>query len=580
MAKSCGIHVDQRSVHLVALDGSPKKHRVVAHATHTFPPSADADEVEGELLAFLKDQAKTLKLSKENVALVVDSGPAAFRSLTLPFDDRNKIEEVLKFEIEGDLPQWDIDEVVTDFLVTSSKPGVSSDLIVTAMPKDRLAARLALCERAGLEADEAELDGTALYNAALEAGVFGDESSQILVHVGDHTTVVVVVDGGKLVSMRTIRAGGMPVAKPFQPHGDEEDSSGSDGEGGPGGGDEPGGSVASVVGPHTVRRIQREIVRTISGARLEHPLEQVLCCGHHLPGFEDSDAFEAPVRELKVLPADGKALSSEAIPAYGGALRALGGGALRPHLRREELRFTGAFERLELPLAVFSLLAFFLLLVMFVVTEIQLKWRDTGDDARGMRGDMQVWTSVSNRFMMPNSKDGYRGRLENPPESVQTYVRRMENGEINDRSNFQQLRRLNQLLLSEIDQLERDLGRKSEIAQPQSALHASLLVVEVLGSLGEQAPRFAVRRLEANYIPGRSGGGDSIAVKLDVDFHAKDALTATRHYTNFANAVQEEPWCMEFERKSTKELDSGEGIYIEGLTIRVDLSKLPEMGEA
>ena len=220
MAKSCGIHVDQRSAHLVALDGSPKKHKVVATASRTFDPHEDPEEA---LFDFLKEQAKTLKLSKENIGLVVDSGPAAFRALTLPFDDRGKIEEVLKFEVEGDLPQWDIDEVVTDFLVADSKPGVSSDLIVTAMPKDRLANRLASCERAGLEADEAELDGTALFNAAIEAGILSEESSEILVHVGDHSTVVVVADGGKLASMRTIRAGGLPAPKPFVPKGDDEE---------------------------------------------------------------------------------------------------------------------------------------------------------------------------------------------------------------------------------------------------------------------------------------------------------------------------------------------------------------------
>ena len=106
----------------------------------------------------------------EGIALAVDSGLAAFRNLTLPFDDRSKIEDVIKFEIESDLPQWDIDDVIVDFLVTDSKPGVQSDLLVTAVPKTHLGPKLEACNRAGLEASEAELDGAALFDVALQTG--------------------------------------------------------------------------------------------------------------------------------------------------------------------------------------------------------------------------------------------------------------------------------------------------------------------------------------------------------------------------------------------------------------------------
>ena len=559
MAKSCGIHIDQRSVHLVALDGNAKKHKVIASVSRELDPHEDPGEM---LVRFLKEEAKNHKLSTENVALVVDSGPASFRSLTLPFDDRTKIEEVLKYEVEGDLPQWDIDEVVTDFIVSSSQPGVSSDLIVTAMPKDRLMIPLEACERAGLEADEAELDGTALFNAAIDSGVLSEESSQLLVHVGDHSTVVVVADGNKLVSMRTIRAGGIAPTKPFAGSDDDEE------------GEEEAEAANQAVSEQTSKRIQREIVRTISAAKLDQPLEYIHTSGHALPGFSSSGLFEVPVVSLKILPAGAtQPLDTSSVIAYGGALRALGGGVLRPHLRREELRFTGTFERLELPMAVFSLLLFFLLLVMFVVTDIQLKWRETGDPKNDVKGDMQIWASVSNSYMLPDPGIGHPGRLENPPDAIATYAARMNSGEITDRSNYQQLNVLNRMLVGEIDRLERELGRKSEITPPQSALHGSALVMEVLAGLGDQAPRYAVRRMEANYVPGRNGKDDYVTVKLDLDFLAQDALTATKHYTNFANAVQQEVWCTDFERKPTKELDSGEGIYIDGVTIKVDVSK-------
>lgn len=576
MAKSCGIHVDQRSVHALVLEGSAKKHKVLAYESATLDPG---QEPAAALVAFLRAKGKELKAAHENVGLVIDSGVAAFRRLSLPFDERSKIEEVLKYEVESELPQWSIDDVVIDFLVMDSKPGVSSELMVTAVPKARLAPTLAACERAGLEADEAELDASALYNAAIESGVLGEESSQVLVHVGDASTVVVVADGGRLAAMRTIRAG-------FSPHvtaaGGAEADEDEDADA------EAPAPEAVADSPErlalTAQRIRREIGRTISGARLTRALEAVYLSGHELPGLDDQDSFEVPVRPLQVVPGStDRPLPSTAVIAYGAALRALGGGVLRPHLRREELRFTGAFERLELPLAVATLLTFFLLLVMFVVTDQKLKWRDLGDPARGTRGDMRLWLLSSNNFMLPNPPTS-AGNLENPPEVIESYARRAERGEITDRSTFEQLQVIDRMLEAEIDKLEVSTGLKSGdgITQPQSALQGSTLVLELLAGLGDRAGRYAIRSLQASSVPGRSSQGEYVQVKLDIDFHGADDLAATEHYTNFANALQEQPWCIEFERKPTKVFDSGKGIYIEGLTVNVDLTKLPSTdgGEA
>jgi len=189
MSRSCGIHIDQRRFHAVVLDGGSKKHRVVATITGEIPFEDDPVEaVAEELRAFVKSN----KIKVDNVVLAVDSGMAAFRTLTVPFDDRSKIEDIIKFEIESDLPQWDIDDVIVDFLVLGTKPGVESSLLVTGIPKPRLERQLAACDRGGLEAQDAELDGTALFEAASATGALSEQAAQVLVHVGDSTTTVVV----------------------------------------------------------------------------------------------------------------------------------------------------------------------------------------------------------------------------------------------------------------------------------------------------------------------------------------------------------------------------------------------------
>ena len=87
MASACGIHIDQRRFHLIALEGSPKKHRIVAHISGEILPGDDPVTV---VASALKAVVKQNKLRNENVGLAVSSGLAAFRSLTLPFDDRSR----------------------------------------------------------------------------------------------------------------------------------------------------------------------------------------------------------------------------------------------------------------------------------------------------------------------------------------------------------------------------------------------------------------------------------------------------------------------------------------------------------
>ncbi|MEQ1893970.1 MAG: pilus assembly protein PilM, partial [Planctomycetota bacterium] len=189
MSQSIGIHLGERRFHVVALEGGLKKHKLVCALAGEIPTGAEAAQAVSERL---RELVKQHKLKADSVYLAIDAGVAAFRNLTLPFDDREKIEEVLKYEVESDLPQYDIDQVVVDFLVLSTKPGVESNLLITAVPKERLRGALAICEKGGLEALDAELEGTALFDAAFESGVLVEDAGAVLIHVGDTSTTVAV----------------------------------------------------------------------------------------------------------------------------------------------------------------------------------------------------------------------------------------------------------------------------------------------------------------------------------------------------------------------------------------------------
>ena len=79
MASVCGIHIEQNRFRLVALEGSVKKHRVVATVEGEVQPGEDPVEV---VARTLKRGLKEHKFRPETVGLAVDSGLAAFRNLT------------------------------------------------------------------------------------------------------------------------------------------------------------------------------------------------------------------------------------------------------------------------------------------------------------------------------------------------------------------------------------------------------------------------------------------------------------------------------------------------------------------
>jgi hypothetical protein len=95
MARSCGIRIGARRYEIVVLDGGARKHKILAYHTGELPPPVE--DAFDESVAVLKAAAKEHRVPRENVHLAVDTGSAAFRRLSLPFSDRNKISQVVKW---------------------------------------------------------------------------------------------------------------------------------------------------------------------------------------------------------------------------------------------------------------------------------------------------------------------------------------------------------------------------------------------------------------------------------------------------------------------------------------------------
>lgn len=577
MARSCGIRIGPRRYEIVVLDGSPKKHQISAYYAGEFP--TDVEDEEGEFSAALRKAAKDHNIPRENIGLVVDSGHAAFRRLQLPFSDTTKVEQVLKYEVEGLLPQWNIDDVVVDFQKLSEEED-ACELLISAVPKTELGSLLSICERAGIEPLDAELETTALVNAASGAEIFSEDSAQLLVHVGDYSTSVVVVEGGQIREMRVIHIGALnPVPKDKES--EEEEASAEDG-----GSDKSDelvdpGELLTLENPEepdavqesrridqALKRIRRELGRTISGGRTSRPIEAIYVCGIELPGLIGSVVHDVPIYLLDCFDEDGGQPADgygALVVAYGAAIHQLGGGAVVSSLRREELRYTGAFERIEFPLAVASLLVTTLLGVICILQLNQTRWQERG---------VQFWLRSSNNYMVGDKVKGEIGTLNPTPDDIEEYAQLLGTEGDPNRTPIESLQYIHDELATRVLSLQSALGQDSDVKKPQSAFVATMLVLDVLDSI--EGARPSLRKVRSSYQKARRGNEESVAISIDLTFFADNSLRGTEHYESFQQKLEAKPWLVELERKKSTPLEGDAGISIDGLPITVDVEKYYE----
>jgi hypothetical protein len=261
------------------------------------------------------------------------------------------------------------------------------------------------------------------------------------------------------------------------------------------------------------------------------------------------------------------------VVAYGVALRQLGGGPLRMSLRREELRFTGTLERLEMPLAIAVLLLITWLAILNIFEHKRLQRAD---------GDVTLWLQSTRNFLISDPKAGVAGNLSKPWPELQSYVERAvrEDGGLEE-SSADRLVEIERRLKSKVTELNSKLGLSGEVTQPQSALEALTRVTCLLQDLSDRVGRVAIRKAIADTQPARGPEGETVVVTLDLSFFNDSSTAATMAYETFKSELEAQPWVKGVRPEATKEFpaDQGAGIYTDGFSVVCDLSKVARATE-
>ena len=249
-------------------------------------PAAETDrnrQISETLSAMMRD----LGIKNGPIDYAVSGQSIFARFVKLPFVDQDKIERIVAFEAQQNVP-FPIEEVVWDYQLVGSEAD-KIEVVLVAIKADLLDGINAAVEAAGLQTRRVDVAPMALYNA-FRFNYSELTGSSLVIYIGARTTNLLFIEPGKVFS-RSIPIGGSSItsaiAKDFnEPFGAAELRKKHDGFVSLGGpemetSDPDVARVAKLV-RSTTTRLHAELTRSISFYRTQQEgsrPERVFLCG-------------------------------------------------------------------------------------------------------------------------------------------------------------------------------------------------------------------------------------------------------------------------------------------------------------
>jgi hypothetical protein len=212
MARSLGIHLQSHGFDFALLEGSAKRYSVAKSGSAVFrAEDLRSTKRLGKLIA---DTAKAGKV--DQVIVTLPASGVVMRELSMPFNDREKVMQVLKFEIESELYHLDIDDVIADFIELNDGRATPT-LLVSVLEKERIGSALEVLDAADCDPPVVTLSHGSLLAALDVLPHTGDttpESREAYLHIGAESSLMMVLNGdGSLYAVRALSLGWLELAR-------------------------------------------------------------------------------------------------------------------------------------------------------------------------------------------------------------------------------------------------------------------------------------------------------------------------------------------------------------------------------
>lgn len=212
MARSLGIHLQSHGFDFALLEGSAKRYSVAKSGSAVFrAEDLRSTKRLGKLIA---ETAKAGKV--DQVIVTLPASGVVMRELSMPFNDREKVMQVLKFEIESELYHLDIDDVIADFIELNDGRATPT-LLVSVLEKERIGSALEVLDAADYDPPVVTLSHGSLL-AALgvlpRSGDAAPENREAYLHIGAESSLMMVLNGdGSLYAVRALSLGWLELAR-------------------------------------------------------------------------------------------------------------------------------------------------------------------------------------------------------------------------------------------------------------------------------------------------------------------------------------------------------------------------------
>jgi general secretion pathway protein L len=206
--EAIGIDLGSSSIKLVHCRSGIKGIEITQVFELPFPiePSSSVEALQQPSSLFSRSLSTGLQRDMRGDATVAIPGQHAFtRILTVPAADSEKLEQMIRYEVEGHIP-FPLEEVVVAHHPLSTANG-GVQVLAAAVPRALMRQQLEWLGKIGLEPKAVELEALALYNAFcyLEKE---REGIQVVMDLGASKTTLCLIEDGKLLGIRTILSGG------------------------------------------------------------------------------------------------------------------------------------------------------------------------------------------------------------------------------------------------------------------------------------------------------------------------------------------------------------------------------------
>ena len=241
-----------------------------------------------EMSLALREMMHELQIKRGDVNYGISGQSVFARFVKLPAVEQEKVEKIISFEAQQNVP-FPIDEVVWDYQLVSGGMDEQIQVVIVAIKADYLDQINAAVEESGLRVNKVGTATTALYNA-FRYSYSETAGCSLLVGMGARTTDLIFIEPGKVFS-RSIPIGGTSITAAIAKEFKESLTAAEfrkkrDGFVGLGGvyaepADPDIARVAKIV-RSTMTRLHGEVVRSISHYRAQqqgNPPERIFLCG-------------------------------------------------------------------------------------------------------------------------------------------------------------------------------------------------------------------------------------------------------------------------------------------------------------